>query len=169
MKTTITNVHVDSVSYDFTRAALCWEVGEFRYHRWIDISNPTPLNYDGKVFKNPKTPAERHYGSRSQTIIMNGTSGPNRRMLSWAWKIVERDDLISKAIEARKAEQSEEEAKAAAAYAEHRKRYYGPNSYDALKTIAFLIDNGRPLVLSDIRRIISEAITKAETGKTEPF
>ncbi len=170
MKSTITNVHVSNLSHDNTRAALGWERGGFRYHIWFNIPHhkATGAVYgDGIVYKNPIVAISER---RDPTVRMKATSGPNEKMLIEAWGIVHRDDLIGAAIAKSEAEERERLRKAASEAEEARKRFYGPELYEALCSVRGHLGNSHPhndtpAARAALTKIVDDALALAEKGE----
>lgn len=158
---TITNVHVDCVNHDLSRAALGWEKGGFRFHVWFTIKadgSPDQDSYD-TVFKNP---IQRGPGHR--TIHMRHNSGPNAKMLNAAWRTVDEQDLIGRAVAAAKDAEAKRLREAEAEASVARKRYHGPLMYDVLVAIREHAKSDN-IITASLHDRIEEAILQAETGE----
>lgn len=102
---TVTDVLVDNLSDDQTRAALHWKANGFRFHLRFNIEHwrankSRQYAGQGTIFKSPLLldKPNTHMTLRPSPIKLNARSGPSQAMLDQVWEQVEREDLVNAAI-----------------------------------------------------------------------
>ena len=95
---------------------------------------------------------------------MRHNSGPNAKMLNAAWRTVDEQDLIGRAVAAAKDAEAKRLREAEAEASVARKRYHGPLMYDVLVAIREHAKSDN-VITASLHDRIEEAILQAETGE----
>lgn len=136
----ISDISVNNISLDGSRASANWSGPDARFHVWFDTKTKSIEPYTGTggtptVFKNPPLSVNRGEPGHFETRRLDARVAKHTAVIAYVFSVVERDGLMAKAIARKNAEENAREAKQAAYAWEHRVKEAGPRLLARLKDL----------------------------------
>lgn len=166
-------VHISSMYYDDMiprMVSLGWTRREadkeFRYHVWL--RDPYTFAHEGVVYKNPPRAVKYKEPGYFDTRRLDAWASGNHAMITDAVSIAQRNDLMNKAIAAKRAELEAERAKTREEWRIRQIKEAGPLLLEALKKIDAALaagesdPEGMAELLTEVSEIARSAINKLD-------